>query len=198
MRIGVISDTHVKAEPVSLPPVLREVWSHVDLILHAGDVTSPAVIAALQTLAPTIVVAGNADGAPIRARWPRAQIIPIGKYRIGLTHGDFMRSLGEVRLPRRKAASSALDTAALHAYLRSQFEDVDVIVFGHTHRPHNVRDQGVLFFNPGAFQPEYGSSTGFVGLLIVEEGRVYGEVFPLHCCEFLIEDAPQRQDGGRF
>ncbi len=51
--IGLISDTHGL-----LRPQIRQVFSGVDLILHAGDVGGAAVLSAI---APTLAVYGNVD-----------------------------------------------------------------------------------------------------------------------------------------
>lgn len=177
-RIGVISDTHLSGDNIRLSG-LAEVWGRVDLILHAGDITSPVVLAALRDLAETVAVAGNMDGAAIWASCPRAAVVPVGRYRIGLTHGDFMHSLDERRFPRHWRQKGHFDTAGLHAYLRSQFEVVDAIVFGHTHCPHNARERGVLYFNPGAWRSGGEDMPGTVGLLWVDESGIRGEILPL-------------------
>jgi len=55
-RIGLISDTHglVRAEALA---ALRG----SELILHAGDIGSPEVLAALRELAPVVAVRGSTD-----------------------------------------------------------------------------------------------------------------------------------------
>ncbi len=183
MRIGVLSDTHIGDEQVVLCETLAKVWGKVDLILHAGDVTSPAVIEELKRLAETLVVAGNMDGRAMWEAWPRERVVMVGRYQIGLTHGDFMRSMAGARFPPHWKMPRHFDAAALHAYLRSQFQRVDAIIFGHTHRPHNVRDGGVLFFNPGAWQRSEGGSSS-IGLLTIDdplrgEGGIRGEIIYL-------------------
>lgn len=175
MRVGVLADTHLQDEDAArLAPLLRQVWGDIDLTLHAGDVTSPLVIEALGALAPTLVVAGNMDG---RESWPRVLIAPVGRYRVGLTHGDFMRVV-PATLPPLWRRSGRFDKPALHAYLRAQFDQVQAIVFGHTHHPHCQREGGVLFFNPGAFHGQAGR-LGSVGLLTADEQGLRAEVISL-------------------
>ncbi len=174
-RIGVISDTHIAGEPGELFAPLARLWGEIDLILHAGDVTSSLVIAALERIAPTTVVAGNMDGAVGAATWPRTAVVSLGHFSIGLTHGD-LRPMPDMRSLPRWRSSGRFDTAALHAYLRSQFPPVDAIVFGHTHRPHNVMDKGILFFNPGAFAKGYGHEAFRVaGVLTLDAHGIHGE-----------------------
>ena len=56
MTLGVISDTHGLLRP-EVPALL----AGVDLIVHAGDIGSLAVLDALREIAPTVAVRGNVD-----------------------------------------------------------------------------------------------------------------------------------------
>jgi len=60
MRIGLLSDTHI-AHATSLPHQLEEVFSGVDLILHAGDIFDPSVLDRLQAIAPVLAAEGDDD-----------------------------------------------------------------------------------------------------------------------------------------
>ena len=55
-RIGVISDTHGLLRPAALHALRGS-----RLILHAGDVGDPAILATLAGLAPVVAVRGNND-----------------------------------------------------------------------------------------------------------------------------------------
>ena len=55
-KIGLISDTHGLIRPEAL-----EALAGWDPILHAGDIGSPEVLAALDQLAPTFAIRGNND-----------------------------------------------------------------------------------------------------------------------------------------
>src|SRR4029079_17028490 len=54
--VGLISDTHglLRSEAI-------EALRGVDLIIHAGDVGAPEVLAALEKIAPVVAVRGNTD-----------------------------------------------------------------------------------------------------------------------------------------
>lgn len=125
MLVGLIADTHglVRAE------ALRALHG-VDLILHAGDVGGPEVIAALRAVAPLRAVYGNVDR---RDGLPAAIDDTFDGVRVHVSHGHELGSPTPERLAERYAA--------------------DVIVFGHTHRP-VVREIGsTLVVNPGAAGP---------------------------------------------
>ena len=57
ITVGVISDTHGLMRPEAV-----EALRGSDLIIHAGDVGRPDVIAQLRAVAPTFVVRGRSTG----------------------------------------------------------------------------------------------------------------------------------------
>ncbi|NQT48463.1 MAG: metallophosphoesterase family protein, partial [Chloroflexi bacterium] len=59
IRIGLLSDTHIMAE--ELPHQLEQVFSGVDLILHAGDILYPRVLDELEGIAPVLAARGDED-----------------------------------------------------------------------------------------------------------------------------------------
>lgn len=61
MLIGLISDTHIPDRAKEIPQKVIDAFKDVDLILHAGDLTSMKVIEELEKIAPTIVIQGNMD-----------------------------------------------------------------------------------------------------------------------------------------
>lgn len=133
--IGVVSDTHLPRFGTALPGALerglRE--ANVERILHLGDMTDLLVVPLFEAIAPFDAVAGNNDGPAIRERFGRRKIVRVEDVRIGMVHGD-----GE----RKTTLQRALE-AFDHA-------DVDVILYGHSHRPHVAREHGLLVANPGS------------------------------------------------
>lgn len=131
MRVGVISDTHVPAISRSLPSEVFEVFQGVDLILHAGDILEMSVLDELRTIAPVEAVAGNMDGSEVHLNLPDKKIIPLGKFSAGLIHGKY-KIEGQREM------------------IRKEFDDVDLIVYGHSHTPFWGKMNGVYFLNPGS------------------------------------------------
>ena len=125
--VGVIADTHGL-----LRPEIGVAFAGVSLILHAGDVGGPAVLAALAAIAPVEAVFGNVDDAhdPSLAR---ERVVTLGGVTIHVSHGH------ELRRP-----TPELMLARYHG---------EVVIFGHTHKPVIVRDGGRVAFNPGAAGP---------------------------------------------
>ncbi|WP_050001869.1 metallophosphoesterase [Thermococcus eurythermalis] len=155
--IAVLSDTHVgdkaKALPVPLLDKLKK--ARPELILHAGDITSPSVLEALEEIAPVIAVRGNVDHLGL----PEEETVEIEKLRIGLIHGHQLLSLNAQFLTLK-----ALDMG------------VDLLVFGHTHRFYfdsfSVYGRRVYLLNPGSPTFPRWDEAGFVLLRPEEEPSV--------------------------
>lgn len=133
-RIGVISDTHIPAQAKEIPQKILDDFKGADIILHAGDLVSLQVLDKLRTVCPNVkAVYGNMDPLEVRKKLPEKEIIGVGRYKIGLTHGygapkDLVSALGE--------------------YFKD--DKVDIIVFGHAHSAHNEKKGDILYFNPGS------------------------------------------------
>lgn len=167
--MGCVSDTHVPRRARRLPDELLQGLEGVDLILHAGDLVTEEVLADLATLAPVEAVAGNMDPFSIVARLGRAALVDIGSWRIGLVHGD-------------RGEGASAPERALAAF---EGTDLDLIVFGHSHKPEVVDGETtaggrpVLLVNPGSptdWRLEPGPSYGLVWLPRPGDGRPRAEI----------------------
>lgn len=143
-RIGVVADTHGRVHPG-----LAALFADVDHIVHAGDIGGEHVLAALRALAPVTWVDGNNDDATgeeiVRTK--------LSTLRLLLTH----------ILPRpHKLAPRVV------ASLRE--EPADIVVFGHSHLPHNEVVDGARYFNPASAGPRRFSYPVSAGL-IEKRGR---------------------------
>jgi uncharacterized protein len=131
MKIGVLSDTHIPTAAPALPSVVFEIFKDVDLILHAGDIVDLSVLDELRVLAPVEAVAGNMDDLRAHQSLPHKKILNLGKFRAGLIHGKW-------KLDEQKEM------------IRKEFNDIDLIVYGHSHEPFWGKMFGVMFLNPGS------------------------------------------------
>ncbi len=123
-RIGVISDTHNY-----LDPRVPDLFASVDHILHAGDIGLPAIILALEQIAPVTAVAGNTDDAGFR--YSQTELVELAGRRFLVQH----------------IVNPQFPADTLQA--RSARQRPHAVVFGHTHKPFHERIGGTLFFNPG-------------------------------------------------
>lgn len=161
--LGIVADTHVPQRLAHLPDRLADALRGVDLILHAGDITSRQVLIELKKIAPVQAVAGNAD--LLGHGLPLTRVIEIEGRRIGLVHGHggwakYLAGKVRDRLGYREEYYLKIVAAS--------FGRVDAIVFGHTHRVFIEVRSGVLLFNPGPVAPDYYNTPGpQIGLLHV-------------------------------
>ncbi|MBU4305997.1 MAG: metallophosphatase family protein [Candidatus Omnitrophica bacterium] len=147
MKIGVLSDTHVPIIRDEIPEAVARCFKGTDMILHAGDLVEICVIDALKKITPNVVaVSGNMDSEQLQTLLPRKKTVKAGKYMIGLIHGWGAPQGIEERIAK-------------------EFKNVDIIVFGHTHKPLKETKQGILFFNPGSATDKVFAKENTVGIL---------------------------------
>ena len=120
-----------------------------DLILHAGDVCTAAVLDELAQYAPVTAVAGNNDGPDVTA-WGAAETaaLPVGGLRVAMIH-DSGPAAGRL------------------ARMRARFPGADLVVFGHSHIPLDAAANGFRIFNPGAPTDRRRQPHGTLGVLDV-------------------------------
>lgn len=150
IRIGLISDTHDLVRPEA-----RRALAGVERILHAGDICSPEVLAALGSIAPVTAVRGNNDRGPWASAIPATQTMTIANVSIHVIH-----NLDELEQ----------DPEAV---------GFRVVVYGHSHRPRVERRGGVLFVNPGSAGPRRFTLPISVGVLEIADGNVDAKLYTL-------------------
>lgn len=179
-RIGVVSDTHIPDRVAALHPRLLDELrrARVDLILHAGDLSTWSVVEELEKIAPVKAVAGNRDFL-LGSKLERVEHLQINGVPIVLTHGHlnfltYWQDKAQYMLLgyKRDRYLERLSTA---------FPAEKIIIFGHSHHAENLWHNGQLFFNPGSVsvgdiwkrQISYGI------IEISADGGVKSEIHPL-------------------
>ena len=154
--IGLVSDTHLPRFGRALPRALEDGLraANVSQIFHLGDLTDEIAVPLLEAIAPLDAVAGNNDPESIRRRFGRRKVVDIAGVRIGLVHGD----TGHARSTHENAIAAFAD------------DTVDVVLYGHSHRPLVERRGSLLVANPGSptdkrFMPLYS-----YGVLTIDDG----------------------------
>ncbi len=133
-RVGVVSDTHVPEFQPSLHKAIFRRLAGVDLVLHAGDITEQSTLDALSAIAPVVAVRGNHDDFDL----PWQRVVDCAGVQVGLIHGH----RGRVREFPGVAWNEAFAGRAFwwngvkqHVVRAFAGEPVDIVVFGHIHRP---------------------------------------------------------------
>jgi len=124
MRIGVISDTHGL-----LRPEAQRALAGVQLIIHAGDVGAPEILAQLKLIAPVFAVRGNVDTQPWAQELPITSVVETNGFSFYVLHN-----------------LQDLD-------LNPQAAGFDSVISGHTHQVGQRNEGGVLYLNPGSAGP---------------------------------------------
>jgi uncharacterized protein len=154
MRVVVLADTHGPRRWKACPPRVAEHLRGADLILHAGDVCTAAVLDELAQYAPVVAVAGNNDGPDVAA-WGAAETaeLDIDGLRVAMVHdsGQAANRLGR---------------------MRRMFPAADLVVFGHSHIPLDASGDGLRIFNPGSPTDRRRQPAGTIGVLRVEDGHL--------------------------
>ena len=162
MKIGVLSDTHLTTPDPRLEYILEELFRADDMILHAGDIVSGAVLERLEEKG-VLAVCGNMDDSEVAATLPQKRIITIAGKRIGLIHGwGGRQGLRERLLARLKP------------------DNPDIIVYGHSHVAFWGEVSGTMMFNPGAAARNPYGDAGTVGRIEIVDGNVETAFLPIN------------------
>ncbi len=168
MKIGVVSDTHLakidpsNAQQQKFLQKAEELFKDASLILHAGDVGSLEVINFLEKLAPVKAVFGNMDDLLLRRFLPEKLVLELEEVKIGLTHGS--------------GAPWEITKRLLQVFNN---DDLDCLVFGHTHEPFKQVVSGILLFNPGSPTDTVYATQNSLGLLQIEGKQIKSEIIPI-------------------
>jgi putative phosphoesterase len=152
--IAIIADTHLPKGARRLPDGCIVRLRAADLIIHAGDLSTLAVLQELQSYSQVIAVHGNVDDYEVRQALPGTAALEAEGATIAVVHdaGPARR-----RLER----------------LRHRFPEADAVVFGHSHMPlHESTEDGFQIFNPGSPTERRRASHHTMGLARIEHSKI--------------------------
>src|SRR5659263_166747 len=159
MNIIAISDTHIQSGSIieSLPAGLVSLIKQADIVIHAGDFVTRQAYEELTGICRFEAVHGNMDEAQLKNLLPERKIITVEGVKIGIVH---------------EATLSINDTTGAR-YMAKEM-DVDVLVFGHIHKP-VIEKSDVLLVCPGSPTEPRLSEPGAVEL-VIREGKITGRL----------------------
>ncbi len=155
MKVLIVSDTHRKDENL-----LRVIGENkpFDMLIHLGDSegSEKKIEGWLDEGCELHMVLGNND---FFSDLEREKEIKVGSYRILLTHGHYYNvSLGVERLE-----AEALE------------RNIQIAMYGHTHRPFYEVHNGVIILNPGSmsYPRQEGRRPSYMIMELDEQGEVH-------------------------
>jgi len=152
VKVVVLADTHAPRRWRQCPSAVAKHLRVADLIVHAGDVCTAAVLDELAEFAPVRAVLGNNDGPDVAA-WgaPPTMEFEMAGLPIAMVHDSGV-------------------AAGRCARLRRRFPGAQLVIFGHSHIPMNQVGEGIRIFNPGSPTDRRRQPHGTIGLLHIEDG----------------------------
>ena len=153
-KIGIISDTHIGKNDENILENVSKHFKGVDLILHAGDVTQQKVLDELSTISPVIAVKGNADTLDLNP----TEIILVNNFKIALNHGVGLSD----------------DFDKLYDFGKEQ--KADIVITGHTHKPHFKFKDNICLINPGSLNRPIDSKSSIAILNIDKEDKLISNI----------------------
>lgn len=149
--VGLISDTHGLLRPEAV-----QALEGSDLLIHAGDIGDPEVLARLRALAPTFAVRGNVDKAAWAGSLPATEAVEVDGRSLYVLH-----DLSQLDLDPAAAGFAA-------------------VVYGHSHQPSIETRTGVLYINPGSAGPRRFRLPITVALVRLTGAEIRSEIVQLH------------------
>ena len=156
MKVLIVSDTHGRHS--NLDEVLR-IEGKIDLLVHLGDVEDGEWHIRETAGCPYHLIAGNND---YFSGLPKEKEITIGKYKVWLNHGHGYYVSMEMKRLRDAALSRG----------------VDIVMFGHTHRPFLYTDGKPFMINPGSlsYPRQEGRKASYIVMEIDQNGEAKFEL----------------------
>ncbi|WP_096200718.1 metallophosphoesterase family protein [Bacillus sp. FJAT-45350] len=152
MKLVVISDTHIPKRAKGLPSKLIADLKDAELIIHAGDWQTVDIYHELATYGELKGVIGNVDNEELQRILPESLVLEVNNFRIGVVHGH-----GKGLTTEKRALATFKE------------QNVDCIIFGHSHIPVNKMHEGILLFNPGSATDKRRQAQYSYGVLTLNE-----------------------------
>jgi hypothetical protein len=156
LKIGVISDSHGN---LTLAQQAIEKMGEVDLYIHLGDYIKDAQELFGRLNKTYIAVKGNCDLTDDEEE----MVIELNGKKFFISHGHKYH----------------IKYGYNNIYYKALEWDADVVLFGHTHMPVSIWYQGILFLNPGSTTYPRGVSNATYGIIEIEEGEIYPQIYEL-------------------
>lgn len=152
MKVLVVSDTH--GRHTNLDRILGEV-GEIDMFVHLGDVEDGDVYIDVVVECEKHIVGGNND---YFSSLPREEEFYIGTHKVYITHGHQYSVSYETELIKRADLERG----------------VDIVMFGHTHKPFLEVGEDITLLNPGSvsYPRQKGRQPSYMILEMNKKGEI--------------------------
>ncbi|EOS42497.1 metallophosphoesterase [Lachnospiraceae bacterium JLR.KK009] len=156
MKILIVSDTHKKHD--NLVRILEQ-EENIDLMVHLGDSEGYEDYIAELAGCPLEIVSGNND---FFTDLDREKVLEVGKYQVLITHGHYYYVAMGVEDLKKEALGRGMD----------------IVMFGHTHRPLLDYSKGIVTLNPGSvsFPRQEGRRPSYALMELDQEGEAHFKI----------------------
>lgn len=152
MKVLIVSDTHKRNENY-----FRVVEKQKpDMVIHCGDAEGSEYALTAAAECPVHIVLGNND---FFSELPRELTLDIGPYKVWVVHGhNYYVSMGNENIKREAIARG-----------------MDIVMYGHTHRPVLDTDGDVIAVNPGSlsYPRQEGHKPSYVIMELDQEDELH-------------------------
>jgi putative phosphoesterase len=149
-QIGLISDTHGLLRPEAV-----EALHDSHLILHAGDVGSPEILAKLRSIAPVVAIRGNVDTEFWASALPETAVVTAAGVVFYMLH----------------------DVEKLD--LNPETAGFSLVLSGHSHKAKQEFRGQVLYINPGSAGPRRFTLPITVARLDLRVKPLHADIIPI-------------------
>lgn len=152
MKVLIVSDTHKSHR--NLEKVLERT-DDIDMLIHLGDTEGGEDYIQALVDCPAHIVGGNND---FFSELPREEEFEIQGKHIFITHGHYYYVTMNEEYLKKEAKKRG----------------VDIVMYGHTHRPAYSKKDGLITLNPGsiAYPRQIGREPSYMIMEIDENGTV--------------------------
>ena len=151
MKIMIFSDLHGDSDQE-----IERAFETNDYVIFLGDGLMKIRYFEYAYPEKFLFVRGNCDGYD---ETPLRRILDFDGIRVMLTHGHEER----------------VKYGLMTLYGVAKKENINVALFGHTHRPEVTKIDGILFVNPGSASSSYGGKAT-AARLTIEKGKYFAEI----------------------
>ena len=109
-----------------LRPEIKEILQSCEVILHSGDIASQKTVEEIKSITTTYFVKGNAD-KNVEEDIPERLEIALYGFHFYMVHNK--------------------------KYRKENLNEVDIFIYGHSHKYEEIKKGGTLYLNPGSCGP---------------------------------------------